>query len=356
MICATAVAVALMIVSLGLGASASAQVSEAFDAQANREVSLVAAGTSQPPGLANSVARIGELAGVQQVAALSDNGEATVATAGASFAVTLRGMEGDLEGAASAEVTWMNSAVPYLHERQALVGRALARQLFLAPLALSPSIDIDGRAYAVVGIIENSRRYPLLAGQVIVGETDSLTLRPPGKVEVAIVTMPGAAPQVGQYAALAINPLAPESLVTNVPIDPQSLRQEVEGGVQTALIAFTILAGIAAVITLANVITLSVVARTGEFGLRRAVGARPSDLALLVSSEAALVGLGGGILGLLLGITGLLVFTISQRWLPVLDVRLVPLAVVVGLILAVMSSALGALRAARIAPADALRA
>jgi putative ABC transport system permease protein len=46
-----------------------------------------------------------------------------------------------------------------------------------------------------------------------------------------------------------------------------------------------------------NVSLMSVKARVREFGVRRAVGARPRDLATLVLAESAMVGLIAGVIG-----------------------------------------------------------
>ncbi len=353
LVLAVAVAVALMIISLGLGASASAQVSETFDARANREVAVT---WDQPSAraVADAMEDAAGLAGVEAVAGLVDHGEVDVATPAGAFKVTLRGAVGDIPGATSSTMTWANNH-DTVANGQVIVGRALARQLDLAPLALTPVISVGGQNYVVVGIVETSDRFPLLSGELIMGEEQALEQSPQAGSQLAIVTSSGAASQVGSHVALAIDPRHPELYNVSVPVDPQSLRQEVEGGVQIALLAFTVLAGLVAILTLANAITSSVMARSGELGLRRAVGARGRDLGILVSLEAALVGLCGGLVGLFIGVVALLVFTIAQRWLPVFDLALAPAAVLAGLCLATLSSFLGAARAARVSPLTALR-
>jgi hypothetical protein len=55
------------------------------------------------------------------------------------------------------------------------------------------------------------------------------------------------------------------------------------------------------------------------------------------------------------GIAAILGFTITQHWMPIFDLRLAPVAVGIGVVLAMASSIIGAIRAARIRPAIALR-
>jgi putative ABC transport system permease protein len=99
----------------------------------------------------------------------------------------------------------------------------------------------------------------------------------------------------------------------------------------------------------------SVNARIGEIGLRRAVGARPQDIAWLFVAETAVTTLGGGSLGVLLGMAGARALANHLKMGPVFSWT----AVLVGLALAIATGALAgvlpARRAARLAPAEALR-
>ena len=54
-------------------------------------------------------------------------------------------------------------------------------------------------------------------------------------------------------------------------------------------------------IVIANIMFVSVVERTQEIGVRRALGARRSDIRRQFLIEAALLSLGGGVIGVLLG-------------------------------------------------------
>ena len=104
-----------------------------------------------------------------------------------------------------------------------------------------------------------------------------------------------------------------------------------------------------------NSIGAAVTARRAELGLRRALGARSGQLAGLVMTESAFVGCAGGIGGLIVGMIAILGFTIAQRWVPVFDIRLAPAAIIAGIVVGALASLFGAVRAARVRPADALR-
>jgi putative ABC transport system permease protein len=108
-------------------------------------------------------------------------------------------------------------------------------------------------------------------------------------------------------------------------------------------------------IVITNIMLVSVVERTREIGIRRALGARKRNIQLQFLTEAILLSLGGGIAGVLLGV--LISFGISAAFpLPTL-VR--PSLVISGLMIAVITGVAAgffpAMRAANLPPIDALR-
>ena len=59
---------------------------------------------------------------------------------------------------------------------------------------------------------------------------------------------------------------------------------------------------------------MSVKERTGEIGLRMAVGARPADILFQFLAEAILLAMGGWFMGLILGLAGAAMFAIFAQW------------------------------------------
>jgi macrolide transport system ATP-binding/permease protein len=349
-------AIALLVTTLGITDSTNAQVVATFNAHANREVtaswSADAGGSAPSPEAAVTIAS--SLAGVDAAAVLTDYQDVPVGNIrGNHRVVAIHEATGDIPAAAGAEIDWAGE--PVLTPGEALIGSALATQLELGPLPAGPVIAIGGRDYTVRGILRSSSRMPQLIGDVIVATGDVSDTVPATRRNLLIVAQSGAALQIGAQLPVALDPFDPKQFNLHVPTDPRTLRAEVEGGVQTALIAFTAISSLIAILTLMNSIGAAVTARRAELGLRRALGARASQLAGLVMTESALLGAAGGIGGLAAGFVGILGFTIAQRWLPVFDVRLAPLAVVAGIVVGALASLLGAVRAARVRPADALR-
>ncbi|MBD3943123.1 ABC transporter ATP-binding protein/permease [Microbacterium sp. NEAU-LLC] len=365
------VAIALLVSTLGITFATSAQVSSTFDAHANREVAATweAAGD---PSAADELRAAGGLAGVDAAAVLTDYPDQPVGNLrDQPRAVTVHEATGALADAADAVIRGAGDRDPAGSDRaagsditgslrpgalghgEAIVGRALAGQLQLGPLAAGPVITVAGESYLVRGILESSGRAPMLLGEVVVGAVPGGL--EPGRRTLLVLAQPGAAQQIAAQLPPALDPFAPDRFSVQAPTDPRGLRAEIEAGVQTALVAFTVVSALVAVLTLMNGVGSAVTARRAELGLRRALGARSGQLASLVVVESTIVGAVGGILGLFAGMIGILAFTIVQRWVPVFDVRLAPLAILGGVLVGAAASAVGAVRAARVSPVDALR-
>ena len=353
---AVGLAIALLVTTVGVTGSTAAQVQSTFNAHANREVtaSWNPDTDSAAPSPEEAVVIATSLAGVDAAAVVTDYPGVPVGNVrGDQRVVVVHDATGDFAEAARAEIDW--SGDPVLSPGHAVVGSALATQLELGPLSGGPVITVGGREYTVRGILRSSSRMPLLIGEVILATGDVSDSVSANRRNLFILAQAGAALQIGAQVPVALNPFEPEAYDVHTPTDPRTLRAEIEGGVQTALIAFTAISALIAVLTLMNSIGAAVTARRAELGLRRALGARSGQLAGLVITESALLGFAGGIGGLTAGFIGILGFTIAQRWVPVFDMQLAPLAVAAGVAVGGIASLLGAVRAARVRPADALR-
>ena len=121
---------------------------------------------------------------------------------------------------------------------------------------------------------------------------------------------------------------------------------------------FLILGGVSLLvgaIGIANVTLVSVIERTGEIGLRRALGASRRHVGQQFLLESTTMGFVGGILGASLGVLIVVMVSAYQSWTPVLDPIAPFLAPVVGGLTGLVSGTYPAIRATRLAPVDALR-
>jgi putative ABC transport system permease protein len=106
----------------------------------------------------------------------------------------------------------------------------------------------------------------------------------------------------------------------------------------------------------------SVLERTKEIGVMKAIGARNSDILLIFLFEAGLLGLIGGIIGVLIGVglafgASWLVNTFLETDLfkVTFSYGLIILSIAFSLVIGVISGVLPAKQASKLKPVDALR-
>ena len=129
----------------------------------------------------------------------------------------------------------------------------------------------------------------------------------------------------------------------------------------TSRVMTTLLASVAAVsllvggIGIMNIMLVSVTERTREIGVRRAVGARKTDILLQFLFESAFLSLGGGLIGVLLGaLTAKLVSQVAN-WPTVVQPGAVLLAFGFSSLIGLFFGFYPARRAAGLDPVDSLR-
>jgi macrolide transport system ATP-binding/permease protein len=241
-------------------------------------------------------------------------------------------------------------------DRVAVLGPDAARRLGVLGLGQLPAISIGDHLYLVVGILRDVGRKPELLGSVVIPEgtaRQDFGLVGPGTV--VIETQIGAAYLIAEQARSALRPDDPRILKIEVPLEPKRLRDEVQSDVNVMLLLLGGLSLVVGAIGIANITLVSVMERTGEIGLRRAIGATRGHIAAQFLFESAAMGVIGGILGASLGVMIVVAVSAYQLWTPVLDPAAALLAPLIGGAIGLLSGAYPAMRAARLEPVEALR-
>jgi ABC-type antimicrobial peptide transport system permease subunit len=241
-------------------------------------------------------------------------------------------------------------------DRVAVLGPNAAVQLGISRIGQLPAIMIGDEVFLVVGVLDSvERQYGLLSSVIIPEGTarDLYRLRAPGSV--VIETKIGAAALIGSQAPLALQSNEPSGLKIATPTQPQPVRNEVRGDLNVLFLALGAVSLLVGAIGIANVTLVSVMERTGEIGLRRALGATRWHIAWQFLLESASMGMLGGIVGACLGLLVVVGVSTSLSWTPVIDATIPLLAPLVGGIIGLLAGSYPAARAARMEPVEALR-
>ncbi|AUG78593.1 ABC transporter [Kitasatospora sp. MMS16-BH015] len=368
----TVLGVGSLITVLGLTSTAASQIDARFDELTATEVTLedVAPRTTALAFPADADTRMEGLNGVtaagvswrirlapgQRVAAGPDP-----ATAGTdSQAQLVAASFGMLKaaGASYEQGRAFDSFHDHRQERVAVLGAAAARRLGISSVQNQPAVFVGGTAFTVVGILADVQRRPDLLTSVIVprGTAEHLWGQPADeRAKMLVTTRLGAATQIADEAPLALCPEHPEYLRAVAPPDPRTLRS----GVKTDLgQLFLLLAGVClfiGAVGIANTTLVAVMERTGEIGLRRALGARGRHITAQFLAESTALGLLGGLVGAAIGTVTIVTVSVVKEWTPVLQPAALASAPLLGLATGLLAGVYPAWRASRIAPVEALR-
>lgn len=374
----TIVGIASLVATLGLGATAAGQIAQRFDAAAATRI-VVEPGRSAPTGPEDADAdptlpwsaaeRVSRLAGVIAAGSWTElelpdgvlvtgvaivdptKAEELPMTVAAASAGTLEANEGTMLTGRFLDQGHSDRA-----DRVAVLGREVAEKLGINRVDSRPSIFIGNLPYAVIGIIDSSPRRPALQSAVIIPDgTAERDFELAGPTAVDVRTDLGAAQQVAGQAAVAVSPNDPTLASVKAPPKPGDLGSSVNADVNGLFLAFGALGLLVGGFGIANVTLLSVMERTGEIGLRRALGARRWHIAAQFLTESGTLGLLGGIVGAAIGVPIVAVVSALQDWSPILDYRLVLLAPILGMLIGLLSGAYPSIKAAAIEPITALR-
>lgn len=99
---------------------------------------------------------------------------------------------------------------------------------------------------------------------------------------------------------------------------------------------------------------ISVLERRSEIGLRRALGATKGQIRTQFLSEAILLALGGGAAGVGLGTLATAVYATTKGWAIIIPASAWAGGFLAALLIGAVAGLVPAIRAARLAPADAL--
>lgn len=253
-----------------------------------------------------------------------------------------------------------------------VIGRLIKKDLFGERPALGKRVNVNGSSYLIIGVFsddggdnEERKAYiPLTTAQRMYGNNDYVS-------QIAL----GYNPNLSLTEAVTFGNRLERDLRNKLNIHPDdqsalSVRNMAEankgiGQFMGILYAIVIIVGsgtlVAGIIGISNIMIFVIKERTKEFGIRKALGAKPLSIVSMVVQESVLITTLAGYLGLSLGtyILSLIGNSLEEKYF-IKDPSVSPSIVIVATLVLILSGLIAAYvpakKAANIKPIEALRA
>jgi putative ABC transport system permease protein len=311
-----------------------------------------------------SVAMIGRIGSVQSVTAIGQLSDAKVyrsnripaPESGGIGTYAARTTLLDTVGASVASGTWLNTATA--RYPAVVLGATTAEQLGIGAVGRDIQIWLAGRWFTVVGILNPVPLAPELDLGALIGwrAARSYLGVDPDITTVYTRTDRDAVEAVRDLLARTANPAQPNEVDVSRPSDAlaaQAAANETFTGLLLGLGAVALLVG---GIGVANTMVISVLERRSEIGLRRSLGATRQHIRTQFLTESLLLSVLGGGAGIVLGSGVTAAYATLQSWPTVVPTWVMAGGVTAALIIGGVAGLYPAIRAARVAPTEALAA
>ncbi len=246
-----------------------------------------------------------------------------------------------------------------------VIGGRLASSYFDQPIGINKMITMEGSAFRVVGILDDQSTniyMPIqMAFQVIPDKTND--------IYDSLVVKIKNEDQLTDVIAKIESKLMVARHVTQKNMDfsissrkeMQQTRADTMNSMNTFLLAIAAVSLIVGSVGIANTMFTSVIEKTKEIGIMKAIGARNNDILLIFLFNAAFIGLVGGIIGIILGtiLSGFLPALAGNlpllRGTTIVSLNSVIMALSVSVTVGIVAGIIPAYQASKLKPVDALR-
>jgi putative ABC transport system permease protein len=257
----------------------------------------------------------------------------------------------DTVSARLASGTWLNAATA--RYPAVVLGAAAARRL-----GSVPAVWLGGRWFTVVGVLAPAPLAPELDSSVLVGWSAAATYLGFDGHPTTVYTrsLDAQVEAVRAVLAATANPESPNEVKVSRPSDALAARRATDRTFTSLLLGLGAVALLVGGIGVANTMVISVLERRAEIGLRRSLGATRGEIRTQFVTESLLLSLLGGVGGVLGGVAVTALYATTRTWPTVVPAWALIGGVGATVLIGAIAGLYPAIRAARLAPTEALAA
>lgn len=242
--------------------------------------------------------------------------------------------------------------------RVAVIGQSLAAEFSYLP-GENRTIELNGLSFAVIGVVEKVPLEPGFDNAVFLpfstAASDFVDEDPLEPNKLYVRCEDGSEDRTAEALSVAIGLGGPTEVSSEIKSEALELAAQSDRQLQLIVVSMGLLAIVVGGLGIANVMSISVIQRSAEIGIRRALGHTRRIIALQFLLEAVVVGIVGGILGVLLGMLAIFVGVSAAGWVFVMAGWLAPAGIALAVVISVLAGSYPAVRAARLEPLETLR-
>ena len=250
---------------------------------------------------------------------------------------------------------FLNAATEHLPA--VVLGADTARALGVDRADGSVQLWLGDHWFSVTGILQPLPLAPELDRSALVGFpiAEQYLGADGSPVEIYVRADPTNVDAVASVLSATADPGAPQDVAVANPSDAIVARADASAAFESLFVALGAVALLVGGVGIANVMVIAVLERRNEIGLRRALGATKAHVAVQFVSEAALLAMIGGAVGAIAGGFVTTVYAAARHWYAVIPPAALGGAAAVAVVVGAIAGAYPAMRAASLAPSEALR-
>jgi len=362
------IGVAAMVGAVGLTESAKGALQVQLAQLGTNLIIVQAGGTfgSQNPTLpGDSVQRARHMSTVTGAAATTNiSGVVSLPVQGASdyyeaFPVPVRAADDNLPSVLQVPLLdgrWLNRADARLHLHSVVLGNGIAKQYGYLPGEMR-TIALNHTNFGVVGVLGPVALDPTLDNAVFTTQWAAKHLLGTGGQpnELYVRADTGTTQATANAIPTAINLGGTDQVSTQVPSDVLAAQAQANKTLQKVALFAGLLVLTVGGLGIANVMSISVIQRSAEIGIRRVVGHSRSKIAAQFLLESLFVGVLGGALGAVIGIAVVYLVSSVEHWVVEIGYAQIPLWMGLALIVSAIAGLYPSIKAARLEPLETLR-